>query len=57
MSNASSSDQDSVHELFELSDTPLNADQKERAKTMLNRMRDVFAANAQDLGCKNAVEH
>ena len=56
-SNASSGDQDSVHELFDLCDTPLNADQKERAKAMLNRMRDVFAVNAQDLGCTNAVEH
>ena len=52
-----SEDGNNFDNLFDLDDTPLSAEQKERTLDILKRMSHVFARDQNDLGCAQAVEH
>ena len=52
-----SEDGNNFDNLFDLDDTPLSAEQKERMLGILKRMSHVFARDQNDLGCAQAVEH
>ena len=43
--------------LFDLGNTPLNTEQKERTFALLKKMSHVFASDQNDLGCAEAVEN
>ena len=48
---------DDLSSLFDLDDTPMNTEQKERTFALLKKMSHVFARDQNDFGCAEAVEH
>ena len=48
---------DDLISLFDLDDTPLNTEQKERTFALLKKMSHVFARDQNDLACAEAVEN